>query len=967
MNWKSYFKNFGGSIQIIYELAAVFLIFKALVPIFAWYFSKFPAYGVDLFNSITYVSYHLRNFALPFAGFKDIWFGGYPLMLDFPQFIFYLMMPFGAKFGPSLGVQVFAMFSLFVFAFACYLLFFRLSKNFGVSIFLAASVLLSANIYSSLTWAGSIPYFASQSFFPLGLLFAVYYFEKPNLRNLLLLAMVSAFGFLIHPLTILGFLMPAVFLFITFASVASNRKLVSIIKNLSIFSLVFVLATFIVTYKYLLDIGTLFDALKPTATVAVAVGESYTRAGVSTAFLKAQVPRLIENTDENIFKLFGLGAVLVLVALVFGRRKKGLLLLVCCAFVALYTVAHPFLNLGGYFNFFWHDPYRAFWQFSVAMAALAAAFWGYFAAVVSDKLNANIYLRILSIKVGAVLSLVFLVLSYIIYTNKIEPLLAKIDSTSTLRELSSTYPEAISLDLNRQAQQQLSSQLLPSFINENEKNFRMYSADATVSIWWNSFFDIPLSRGYVDPPLNTVQRGGLFWLDIAIANDSLVRDFKYDEKTAYANGLFLIDWNGLGYFEGGREGVKGPSAPPSSYLVKNSVFDKEEEVTTYGSLSKWATESDVPELNLDAAQNLKFFKIKDELTSPILYPTDASAVIIFSTRGAYEDILRVLASQNINSRRLIPVYGGEYIDEVSADRLRAFDAVFLHQYKYHSKGKAFGNLSKYVKEGGKLFIDTGGDVKEASSRDLPDVFPIEASTREGMGEVWELKSTEDPLVAEVSLDKFGPLVFDGDDWKLTTGKAREGAKILLTHRNQPILATKDFGKGKVVWSGINLPFHYNQYKSDDEAKLFINILSQFTDVSDREPIDARTQWLRPEKVAIETDEKPRGILFKEQGWSGWSARLSGTSQKLPLYLAGPSYPGFMYAPLEGVKFGTPLAVQFSYRGTLTYWFSSLITFLTVFLILEWAIFNGNLVSRRFFPIGRKLQGALVGWWKREEE
>ena len=90
MNWKSYFSNF---LQVIYELAAVFLIFKALLPVFAWYLSKSPAYGVDLFNSATHVSYYLRHFTLPFAGFRDIWFGGYPMILDPIQYAYYLIRP----------------------------------------------------------------------------------------------------------------------------------------------------------------------------------------------------------------------------------------------------------------------------------------------------------------------------------------------------------------------------------------------------------------------------------------------------------------------------------------------------------------------------------------------------------------------------------------------------------------------------------------------------------------------------------------------------------------------------------------------------------------------------------------------------------------------------------------------------------------------------------------------------------
>ena len=110
---------------LLLDSLAVLVIFKAIEPFAKWYLSKSPAIGVDLYNSITLVTYQLKHFSLPFNSFRDIGFGGYPLIDDYIQYSVYLMLPFAAIFGPGLGVQIFAIFCLFLLIFGCYLLFFK--------------------------------------------------------------------------------------------------------------------------------------------------------------------------------------------------------------------------------------------------------------------------------------------------------------------------------------------------------------------------------------------------------------------------------------------------------------------------------------------------------------------------------------------------------------------------------------------------------------------------------------------------------------------------------------------------------------------------------------------------------------------------------------------------------------------------------------------------------------------------
>lgn len=971
MNFKSLFKPLW---LIILDILAILAVFWAVSPFAQWYLLRTPAIGVDLYNSISYVSYQLRHFSLPFNGFRDLTFGGFPLILDAPQLTFYFMLPFAAFYGAGLGVQLFAIFSLFLLIFGCYILFFKLTGNFGVAIFLAILVLLSVNIYGDLTWAGSIPYFLSQAFFPLGLFLGVRYFWEPNLRNLSLLGAVSGIGFLIHPLSVVAFLLPSVFLFIIGGGIYAGHSLLRIIKYAVLFGVGFLLCSFLVSGRGILDPRLIIDALSPRSIESSATTLEGVDLSAVSKYYKDQIPRLWNDTNPLIFQTAGAGLALFPLAFIFGGRKKAYLLPLILGLVALWSAAHPILNLSGKLGIFVHDPYRAFWQFPVASAALAASLFGYFLSTFGQKLWSSVYLKAIHISASLLITVFASAASYYIFKTQINDLIANIEGRATQIELSSAYPEALSINLqDREGLNRLKGQLLPSFIDPSDKNRRLYEADATVNVWWTSFFDVPLARGYTDPPLTPEQRGGLFWLDIAMTGDTIMKVLEIDSQTALSNALFLIDWNGIGYFEGGREGIKGPSLPPSSYLLEKQVFSEQEEVTAYGRVVKYNSPSGKPELNLEVPEKLIFYKIDDKFTSPILTATNAPPILVTGTRAGYEDVLRVLASQNINSRKLIPVWGGEYIEEFSLAELKGFDAVILNQYKYHNRDKAFNILGRYVKDGGKVFIDSGGEVMDATGVDLPELFPFESSERKAAGREWDISAEFDEILAGVVTDEFGPLVFNGDEWKLTTpiGDLRPGTKVLLAHKDKPVLVSMDYGQGRVVWSGINLFYHYSNYKKNDEAKIFNNTIAQFTDVSDHKPLDVGPRWIRPEKVSLEVSDKPRGILFKEEGYEGWSVLLrqgsGGRAKNLPIYLAGPTYPGFMYVPLKNLDSSGSVTVEFSYSGKLKYWIQFFINIIAIVFIGEYAFFNGRIIGRRIIAAGQKIVLLRVfKWWEKEE-
>jgi len=942
----------------------IFLIYYLWKPISEWYLSQVPALGVDLYLSATFVSYHLKKINFPYNSFLDFWFSGFPLISTYPQLAFYLMVPFGAKFGSVEGVRVFAMFSVLLISVFSYLLFFRLSRNHGIALLLALAVLFSPNIYGSAIWAGSIPYLLSMAFFPLALFFATRYLENPTLGRLSLVSLVAGLAVMINPLSVLAFTIPAVFIIIFFAGRLGRLSLIKSAGHFVFFNFGLLGSSFTVTYS------AAFTFIRKFSLPGLGVGRVAPQGGESpeaargaaeiASFYKGLIPQLYTRTEPFIFEILVLGLAVAAIALIFRNKKKKIYYLLPFILIALWTGVHPAINLGNIFGFLRHDPYRAFWQFTIAAGALAAVLCGNFFNLLSDRFNFK-YKSLLIFGVGLAISAIFGFFAWGHFNKAQSELTAVLEANS---EYSSAFPEALSIGTKKEDQEKLKAALVPSFMDPNDRNSRLYEADATVNIWWKTFFDKPLVRGYLDPPIGLQNRWGIFLLDVSIANDTLVRDFKVSEKVALNNALFFIDWYAVRFFEGGRISSKGPSVGPSSYLLSNNVFDKEEEVTAYGGVLKWQTASGKPEVVFDLPQKLRFFKVADQYSSNVVSATNASPILVFSSEDGFDDVMRVLASLNLNSKKVVPVKGA-VVDEFSKKELGNFDAVILSaSYKYKNSKRAFTLLEEYVKGGGKLFIDTGGEVKESSGSNLPEVIPFEEGEREMFGREPQLNG-EGKFLDAVDLSGFGPLVFDDLEWKLAVpvGNLRDNSKVILSHKDVPIMIERTLGHGRIIWSGMNFFYHYNQYQKEEEAKLFANILKDFVDLSEKKSSQVSVNFENSEKVNVELLEKSRGVLFKEEYYPGWKA-ASGR-ENLKIYPAGPTFPGFMYVPLKSRQ-DSATKVTFKYTGTKLFWTVGFLNLLSILVLLDMGL-GAKTLSRLFVLLFAHTRGRLFKWWQREEE
>lgn len=961
-----------------FHFLAFIIIFFLIQRVSGWYLGKIPVLGVDFFNSVTYVTYFSKHLGFLFNSFVDNWFAGYPLSSVFVSAHWHLMIPFANKFGMVKGIEIYVLASLYLLIVFSYLLYFQLSKSRSLALLGAFFVLFSVNIYGSFTWGGSLPFFATQFFLPFVLLLVDKYLETQNKRWFYAAILATGIGFYAHPLPIFAFVIPCVSILLFLCMKVENRGFLGNILERFFKILLFLFGSLAValpiSYGRLTHTAISFLTSGPGALVSVvipsketvAAGEPGRGQGISQAdeFYQGLVKFLYLDTNVWLFWLVFLGAVLFLFSFAISRKKYNFLHNLAFIIIVLYAATHTILNAYGY-AFLPQGWYRAYWAFPIVLGGLISVLWGEFFSLIRERSKfGNYYLRIFFSNLpGLLFAFIFLVIGYLFFTTKTSSVIEALNIKS---EISSAHPQALSIKISESEREELKKQLLPSFIDGNDKNKRLYEADALVNIWWTSFYDLPLVRGYIDPPIATSERGGFFWLDIAISNDSLTRDFKVEKEVAFNNALFLMDWYGIYYFEGGRLGIS-TSAGPSSYLLENNVFEKNEQTVAYGALLKWQTASGKPELHPEVPQYLNFYKVKDEFTSPVIYGNNSPVVAVFSNLAGYEDFLRGIAWTNINSQYLIPVRAGEYIDDMDSSDFSNFDAVILTNYKYHNQKKAYSLLTEFTLKGGKVFIDSGAENADSQKDKLPNLFPFGKLARDGLGKVWSLESTEDSLIRDVDFSKFSPPIFNEDEWKLAFPKdsVEQDAKVLLTQSGKPILIKQQLGDGEIIWSGMNLFYHINQYKNSEEAKLFTNIIGSLIPLEKKAITQSSANWLKPEKVVVESKSSARGVLFKEEGYPGWHTKLqSSGGKKLKIYKTGPTYPGFMYVALPKAE---TFKLEFNYsaeRSPILVW---LISLMIVLILLDLIFIRGFLLSKCFNFFSKSTRRSIGRWWEKEDE
>ncbi|MFH1367117.1 MAG: hypothetical protein ABIH38_03985 [Patescibacteria group bacterium] len=935
---------------------ATALLLVSVWPFTHWFYAKSPALGVDFNLMATYVNYFLHHWAWPWNGWKYIWFGGLPLFDDYPALHFYLAVPFAHFFGVFRGVQIYLLFTLFLFLFFCYLLFWEISRQKILSLILAVSIGFSALIYGSLVFGGNGTFFASLFFVPLILYLIVKFYHRQKRSYLLWAAVFAGLSFIAHSGLAVYFIMP-LSLILIFFWIDKNHKLFiwQKIKDLFIFGLITLLVGGAIIYYYVIYY---------TQTSSLSTYGNFSDWQARVEYMtKLAASKLIEL---DWLLLYGTPLILIAAIVIFILKKQKYRLKFILPFILLLI----FLILFIYAPQRWGGVWRMFWAFPLVFGLIIAVSW----RQIKKTFYHHHFFQTKKGKILSVfLSLVFMGAASIYFYFNQNRFFYFFDRT----DLKDSYGQPV---LNSRSigsypgltryplpDQEIKEKIFPSWLDGGETNYRLYAMDATYNLWVNTYFEIPLVRGYV-PAITSKLENWLYWSDTSLTKDDIVELHDVPVSFAKNYALFNIDWLAIKYLEGAKPEdynytaeKKAAGENPEDYYTATPKATRQ----YYGPLSSYLLNDEVI-MRKQWWEDCQYFQVQDNLTSPIVKATDVPAVLVISDDEGYDVILKNIAIHNLNSQYLVPVHVNR-IDDLKASEINNFEAVILYNYQYKNQQKAFALIDQYVKQGGHLYVETGSRSPQEAESSLPDFFPVYTTRKQAFEKNWQFDLSNDPLINGVEFDKFSEASYLNAGWGVSYSSqiVRDWATEVLSIEDNSVLVKGQYGKGEVIWSGFNLPYHILAYNNEKETQLFKNILGELVSLNQELALDYSVSRPASEKVVIE-GKKANGLIFKESHYPGWGAKvkIGKQTRSLLIYSAGTD---FMYVRLPE-DFKENFTVTFSYRGTAVTWSFYIISFLTILFTVDYSLFKNrafNLITFNIFARKKQKKGpvkTVASWW-----
>jgi len=659
----------------------------------------------------------------------------------------------------------------------------------------------------------------------------------------------------------------------------------------------------------------------------------FLKGGIYKQFPKAQVvahPQvfrlLLENTNPALLVAFGLA---VLVAILFFKKQRPshltLPLVALLGYLLIFHLTTVFgINPIGDFLF----PGRTFWYFSLFLAAIAAVLLSPLVSLVERRGNWWRWL-------GGIF--VSGVIGWVALTNPLEidrllPLPGEVlfDKTEQDQALMAIYKTDLAGIWDQ--------------VDQQDTNVRV-ELHALPKLYWNIISPVPQAEGYFH--YYTKQSTDWHaWLFATLAEET-VENQTIPQDMAEKQALFLIDWYGIKYlipFPGPEFNLAPRFWRENEYILKKSAEGPPAVLT-----------------------------MKSEFTSGIIEAVNVPLVGFVGSDEGYDAFLRDLGMLNLNTHYLIPLRLTSSINKLAKADLDKIDLLVLYNFK--GGGGSWGKLADFVKKGGNLFIETGGNPSLREGINLPEIFPAEQLEFGSLGREWQVETKEELSV--IDFTKLKPLVFKDEPWKVSyvpdIGFIRKGSNVLVTQAGKPVVAEYQIGQGKIIWSGLNSWYRPWEFKNNGmfEVQVLDVILTKLLKTSYRPDVKVEVIREKPEKIIVEGNNFS-GIVFKDNHLPGWKAwvNVNGKKQDLKIYAAGPD---LMYLPLPKELGDKPVKVNFVYQGPWLYWFlffASISSF--IFVTIE--IISPSFLSKRlgFLRLGKifdpeKHFKTIRGWWDKEEE
>jgi hypothetical protein len=442
-------------------------------------------------------------------------------------------------------------------------------------------------------------------------------------------------------------------------------------------------------------------------------------------------------------------------------------------------------------------------------------------------------------------------------------------------------------------------------VDQSERQYRVGVSWDGASDWINSRSDVPQTGGYQ-------QQGQLnpdwqYWLQTAVWN----RAPNYKETN------FLLDWFGVKSLYGGPD---------------PTVVDKfEARPDLYRSMTPQAS---------PIARTFEFIN-----ATPVLSASSTRTALVIGDDAAYTLVLKAVSLSDFDSQLLIPIRGGTYLDDRSPTELAQFDQVILYGFRVHSRAKASALLAAYVTNGGSVVIEANNSPFEDTAS-APEPIPGTQVKKVGIGPAWNLTGRPSPITSGIDLAAFAPASYQGGPWGISyipLALIRSWAEPVLLSDGRPVLVAGTLGRGRLVWSGLNLPYHAVTNHTEQESRLLAQEIA-WASPSRPAASDYVATFVNPQLRQIKVSGPAMGVLFKENWFANWHVSIDG--KPVTLYQAGP---GFMYVPFPHNQ-TFPADVTFQFARSPVEWLGDAISVAALVALLGYLLGGiGMLRRRRMVP------------------
>ncbi|MBS7614529.1 hypothetical protein KEJ18_02190 [Candidatus Bathyarchaeota archaeon] len=236
---------------------------------------------------------------------------------------------------------------------------------------------------------------------------------------------------------------------------------------------------------------------------------------------------------------------------------------------------------------------------------------------------------------------------------------------------------------------------------------------------------------------------------------------------------------------------------------------------------------------------------------------------------------------------LLLVYGGKFLEEMDQTVLQHFNVIYMSGIFYRDKTKFTSVLSQYVESGGGLILDTG----EVDDADVPELSPVTSVASRVL--TYNLSTpSQNEVTNGVDLQGFSERLRSSGSMIVYADNVRDDAVTLLNDGDSPVIVYRKYGEGKVVWTGLKLPYLAMLHRNISESKMLVNVI-RYVSSSPSTGRTAATFDTGIDSITVDVmgATEKTGIWVKMSYHPSWVASASNTdigTRALKIFKAGPN-------------------------------------------------------------------------------